>query len=390
MDLARALLTYPLRPVETLARLFDRPDDVLRRWDALTKRRRVVAVAGADVHARLALRNAPDPYSGSSTLRWPAYDRVFAAFSIVIPQLRLSHDAATDAQRVVAEIRRGHVFSSIDALATPAAVSFTAQSGPERASGGDVLKLAGPVSLRVASNAPGGSRISLFKDGEQVASSTQATLEFDAPATAAVYRAEIALSHAPGTPPVPWVVTNPIYVGRDEQQPAPSNRTSAHDFTPVYTDGPPTGWQVEASPQSAGGIDIARALGGGTQLRWRYALGGARGDAPYVALVAPAGQALAAHDRVMFSIRADKPMRISFQLRVPKGPQGERWQRSVYVDEMPRDVTVFFDEMTPIGVTTTRRPELADVQALLWVIEPTHTMMGSNGQVWIDNVRYGR
>jgi hypothetical protein len=33
---------------------------------------------------------------------------------------------------------------------------------------------------------------------------------------------------------------------------------------------------------------------------------------------------------------------------------------------------------------------LAKVQAILWVIEPVNTPMGGSGQIWIDNVRYGR
>jgi hypothetical protein len=390
LSLARALLTYPLRPVEALGQLLDRPDDVLRRWDVLTKRRRVVAVAAGDAHARLALRGAPDPYDGSAALRLPAYERVFDTFSIVIPQLRLTQDPAEDTRRVLDEIRRGHVFSSIDALATPAAVSITATSGSQRASGGDVLALEGPVMVRVASNAPAGSTTALIKDGERVATSTQAALEFAAPAAPAVYRAEIDLQHAPGEPPVPWVVTNPIYVGRSEQPPAAISRAAPRTSVPLYANGPITGWMVEASPQSAGAVDLARAEGGGSQLRWRYALGGSRDGSAYVALVVAAGPAAATADRITFSIRADKPMRMAFQFRVPKGPAGERWQRTFYVDDTPRDITVFFDEMTPRGFTSTRRPELSEVQAVMWVIEPPHTALGATGQAWLDDVRYGR
>jgi hypothetical protein len=390
LQLLRTLLTYPLRPSESVGQLLDRPDALLRRWDQLTRRRRVVAVAGADAHARLALGSAPEPYDGSGALRIPAYERVFETFSIVIPQLRLSGDASVDAQTVISEIRSGHVFSAIDALASPAAVSFTAASGSQRASGGDVLRIDGPVSIRVASNAPGGSRISLYKDGEAVTSSTQATLEFTAPASPAVYRAEIALNHAPGEPPVPWIVTNPIYVGRSEVESTAPPRGAATETADIYGDGPATGWQVEASPQSSGAIDVAGAEGGGTQLRWRYALGGVRSEPAHVALTVAAGSALSGYDRINFTARADKPMRVSLQLRVPKGPEGERWQRTFYVDQMPRQISIFFDDMTPQGLTSTRRPVLSEVQTLLWVIDTTHAALGSSGQIWIDDVRYGR
>lgn len=390
LALLRTLLTYPLRPVETLARVLDRPDVVMQRWDALTKRRRVVAVAAGDAHARLALGSAPDPYGESAVLRIPAYERVFSAFSIGIPQLRLSGSADEDAARLIDEIRRGHVFSSIDALASPAAVSFTARSGSQQAGGGDVLGIDGEVAVRVATNAPGNSTITLLKDGQPVASSTRATLEFSGPPSPAVYRAEIALNHAPGTPPVPWIVTNPIYIGRPEQPAEAPSRGAAQAFASVYGDGPVSAWQIEANADSRGAVDAAPAEGGGTQLRWRYALGGTQSDSPYVALVTAAGPALPGYDRVSFAIRADRPMRVSLQLRVPRGSDGERWQRSVYVDEQRRDVTVFFDDMKPAGFTTTRRPLLSGVQSLMWVVGAPNTLPGTSGQVWLDDVRYGR
>ncbi|HTM02546.1 MAG TPA: CehA/McbA family metallohydrolase [Vicinamibacterales bacterium] len=385
-NLLRSLLVYRFRPAETLGHLLDRPDPVMARWDALTKRRRVVAVAGSDAHARVALRSAPDPYDGSAALRLPGYEQVFRAFSIVVPRVRLSGDATRDATLIVDEIRAGHVFSSIDALASPAAMTFTATSGTQKASGGDVLAIEGPVEIHVASNAPGHSRISLLKDGRSIASSSDAMLEFTAPPEPAVYRAEISLDHAPGTPPVPWLVTNPIYVGRSEKESVAPARRVATEFAVQYEGGAPAGWSVETAPQAAGAIDVVRTIGG-TQLRWRYALGGAKQDHPYTALVMPAGPAFAAYDRIMFTGRADKPMRVSVQVREP---EGARWARSVYLDDVPRDITVFIDELTPRGVTAQRRPDVTRVQALLWVIESTNTALGSSGQVWIDNVKYGR
>jgi hypothetical protein len=55
--LARALLTYPLRRTATLGALLDRPASVLGRWDDLLSRHRVVGLAAADAHARLALED---------------------------------------------------------------------------------------------------------------------------------------------------------------------------------------------------------------------------------------------------------------------------------------------------------------------------------------------
>ena len=125
-------------------------------------------------------------------------------------------------------------------------------------------------------------------------------------------------------------------------------------------------------------------------MRWRYALGGTRSDGPYVALVVAAGPAVASADRVIFSARADKPMRLAMQVRVPRGAAGERWQRTFFVDEIPREITVFFDDMRSRGEATTKLPAVPEIQALLWVVEPPNTPLGASGQVWLDNIRYGK
>jgi hypothetical protein len=154
-----------------------------------------------------------------------------------------------------------------------------------------------------------------------------------------------------------------------------------------YGNGEASGWSVEHSPKSAGAFDVVRAVGG-TQIAFRYALGGALRDNPYSALVMPAGAGLAASDRLMFTARADRPTRISVQMRNPA--THERWRRSVYLDSAPRDISVFFDDMTPTGVTATRRPPLDAVNAVLWVVDTVNTKPGTSGQVWIDDVKYGR
>jgi hypothetical protein len=146
---------------------------------------------------------------------------------------------------------------------------------------------------------------------------------------------------------------------------------------------------VETSTRSRAALDVVRALGG-TQLSMRWALGGTMSESPYAALVMPAGPAFSGYDRLLFSARASTPMRVSVQIRVPAGEQGERWHRSVYLDAAGRDVTVFFDDMTPRGRTTQRRPVLSNVRDVLFVVDTVNTKPGASGQIWIDDVKYGR
>ena len=107
-------------------------------------------------------------------------------------------------------------------------------------------------------------------------------------------------------------------------------------------------------------------------------------------MVMPAGPEISKYDRLIFNGRASRPMRVSVQLRARAGDRGERWHRSVFLDQAPREITVFFDDMTPRGVTATPRPVPGDVESVLFVIDTTNADTGTNGQFVIDDVKYAR
>jgi hypothetical protein len=228
----------------------------------------------------------------------------------------------------------------------------------------------------------------LVRDGTPHTTADGPTLRLKVPAERGVYRAEIHLPAAPGEPPVPWLVANPIYVGYQPQQGEPT-RPSANTFAARSEDTRAAEWKAEASPRSKAALDAARAIGG-TQLSLRWGLGGTISESPFAALTMPAGRDIGDYDRLMFTARADQPMRVSVQVRAPTGGDGERWHRSVYLDEMARPITIFFDEMTPRGPTSTRSPNLAAVDTVMFVVDTVNTKPGASGQFWIDDVKYAR
>jgi hypothetical protein len=382
--LARALFTYPFRATASLATLLDRPDAVLRRWDALTGRRRVVAVAGADAHARLDVRG--DESGGRlAMLPIPGYETMFRAFSVTAVGFMLTRDPERDSAAILDAIRHGRMYSTIDALATPAVVSFSAvQGGMATAMGDFVLDTGGDIDLRVDSNAPPGSHIVLMKDGAAMATADGPSLRRVVRANRAVYRVEIQLDGAPGSPPVPWVVTNPIYVRAHDETPAA--RGSATETAPQYENGEARGWRVEISPRSKAALNVVRTLTG-TELKLRWALGGTKEESPYAAFAMPAGQEIGRYDRLMFTARADQPMRLSVQFRLSNG---DRWRRSVYLDQTAREISVFFDDVRAAGQTAQPQLTVASVRDVLFVVDTINARPGGSGQFWIDDVKYGR
>jgi hypothetical protein len=383
--IARSLLTYPFRRAPTLAKLLDRPDELMSRWDALLHDRPVIALAAADAHARLG--PGPDPYGRSLSLHLPAYEQVFRTLSISLPDVQLHGNADEDTRTVMKALREGHVFSSIDALASPALFSFTASSGSNHAVMGERLQLDGPVGFQIASNGPPGTNIKLLSDGKTVASGAPPMLEYEAPAMPAVYRVEIDVAGAPGSPPVPWVVSNPIYVGsRPVSAASPELPAVSETFT-VYSDGPAPDWRIEKSVRSEGAISVVRSVEG-TQLLLRYGLGGTLSESPYVAAVVATDSNVERFDRVTFTGRSMRPMRLMLEVRAG-GDTDRRWGKSVYLDDMARTFTIAFAEMIPLG-SVTGTPVVGELRDLMFVVDTVHTKQGASGQVWLDDIQYIR
>ena len=71
------------------------------------------------------------------------------------------------------------------------------------------------------------------------------------------------------------------------------------------------------------------------------------------------------------------------------GEGDRRWGRSVYLDEMRRNIFINFDELSPLGVATAP-PKLEEIRDLLFVVDTVNTKQGASGQVWLDEIKYVR
>jgi hypothetical protein len=187
---------------------------------------------------------------------------------------------------------------------------------------------------------------------------------------------------------VPWILGNPLYVGRGADNPVSSPQAAPRTFMTLYDGGPARGWQIEKADASDAAMDVIGALGG-SQLLLRFAISGTAAESPYVAFVMPATATVAMYERLVFTARADRPMRLSLQLRAPGG-DGERWRRAVYLDSTPRTIDVAFADFRSVGSASASAPDLSKVDSILFVIDTTNTKAGSNGQIQVDDIRYAR
>jgi hypothetical protein len=249
-------------------------------------------------------------------------------------------------------------------------------------SAGDRLPSGGPVTLHVRSNAPPSFATAIW-NGATLLSGNHHEQDFSvaAPGGAGVYRVEIR-SSSPLS--VPWITSNPIYVGLPEPAPGTALRPQASQQQPLLGPAGLTSWHVEHDATSLAAMDVLATAPGsngtsGSQARLRFGLSTGAAAGQYAALVVDLMNGLGSNDRVTFKARSDQPMRVSVQLRSDRG----RWQRSVYVDTVDQERTVYIEDLTPVGGVGTEVPPRAEIRNILFVVDAINTKPGTSGRVWI-------
>ena len=229
------------------------PSAAVESWEALTRRRRVVVSAGADAHAKLALRG-PEPVNGRYALPLPDYESTFRVLSVHVRTDRpLSGNPGQDATAIMRAIRGGHLYYAVDGVASPPAFEFTATNSRGTVREGDELGPGGPVVLHVRSNAPpefttivheGTQTLTTVRDAQDITVHGQ-----EKPA---VYWVEII---SPGSAhPVTWLRSNPIYVR------APTALENAPVATTCQELAAALRWPDEGALERRDRCDIARRV----------------------------------------------------------------------------------------------------------------------------------
>jgi hypothetical protein len=376
---AAALLGYPFRSHETIAHLFGETGLGVDRWRSFAHQRHVVLLAGADAHARLDLTNA-DSSRRALTLPFPGYEASFRSMSThVKPDRPLTGDAVRDAVTIMQALRRGHAYTAVDGVATPPSFEFTAHGPRGTVAAGDALPGGGEITLRVQSNAPSSFLTILWQDEEPLATVRD---EVDITRTvheSAIYRVTIVAPPELGS--IPWIVSNPIYVGDTLRIPGPAPSVVSTS-KPLFDGRTATHWRTETDPSSIAALDVSPTLNG-AELRMRYGLSGGMPAGQYASLAVELPDGATPYDRVSFTARAERPIRIGVRFQ-PLG-RAEGWQQSVYLDETNRQYTIRFDELKAMGPTRTPHPEAKNIHDLLFVVDTTHAKPGASSRLWIQS-----
>jgi hypothetical protein len=184
-------------------------------------------------------------------------------------------------------------------------------------------------------------------------------------------------------------MSNQIYIGEEFNRPENCSESTPIVIKSLFSDHASSEtWQVEHDQHSRAAVNATESIDG-SELALRYALSSEEEDSPFAALVQNDLDTLSHYDRIRFSVRGDRPHRVSVQLRASDSDRQElpRWQRSTYVGKEKREVVVRFNDMKPIGGSPSNLVDLNAVNALLVVVDTVNTAAGSSGVVWLNDVQ---
>jgi hypothetical protein len=377
--LARALVGYAIRPAPALASMLDRPAATLARWDSLSVTRPVVGLAAHDAHGGIG-RGVEEGGSRRAALAGiPSYEGSFRTFSNrVVLGAPLTGDAAVDAERVLEAIKLGRVFTVVDAVAAPGFLDVSGSDGVSTGPMGSVIRTTGGSgSLAAALSLPAGARLFQSRNGREseiplIARGGQ-TIALEG--ISGAVRLEVRLPAAPGTPPVPWLVGNPIYFLPPLIQPLSPISGAAGTATALNT-----AWHAEKDPSSTATVKASNG-----RVAFDYTLGAGTRASQFAALVSDLPAAGQPFTGIRLKASSLRPARVSIQLRYPT--EGlPRWGTSVYVDSTPRDLDVAVDRLRPLDRQQGKAPDSGGPAALLLVVDLTNARPGDANTIQVEEV----
>jgi hypothetical protein len=183
--------SYGSYPDEVFQSIFDAPEEYLKRWDALSQKRRWVGIAGNDAHQNIhLLGHQIDSYG---------LDFRFVRTHILA-------EALTESE-VIDALKSGHAYVAFDMLSDSTGFSFWAGDGAVEGIQGDEIRI--KPGLRLNIDSPVVGQVELVRNGAIIRKAT--TLHLDVPVEeAGVYRVQISLKI--GGAWRPWIYSNPIYI----------------------------------------------------------------------------------------------------------------------------------------------------------------------------------
>jgi len=183
----------------------------LKRWDELTKERRVVGISSVDAHGIIKIFD--------KKYKMPSYEHMFrSATTHVITREKFSGDFSKDKEMLYKTIENGNVYGVFEENISATGFLFYAENSTEKVIMGDEITHKGdnPVTLSVSLPTGQEGIIRLVKDGIVIKEIAGRSMNYvaDGPGVyrSEVYRYDKRLPFDLYWGSRPWIYSNPIYI----------------------------------------------------------------------------------------------------------------------------------------------------------------------------------
>jgi hypothetical protein len=257
-------------------------------------------------------------------------------------------------------------------MAWPAAREFSATSGESVVQMGDSAPAGSPAVFQARVPEAPGARVAIICDGAEVtAGRGRVSYRTDAPSSC---RVEV---YYPGRA-MPWIVSNAITLIAPAPPaaatPAPGPRGELTNLTDAGR------WVIERDATSTGELAVD-----GSGVKFSFGLGDGKPAGQYAAMSA-ALDGSNSYDRVELTARADQPMRLWIQVRLPVGKDGLRWARSIYIDSTPRTISLPIKSFSPVDKPSSAQPIAVRLRSLLVVVDTMNSRPGRRGTIQLSAI----
>ena len=145
-------------------------------------------------------------------------------------------------------------------------------------------------------------------------------------------------------------------------------------------------WTTEFDRHSTANI-----VSDSNELVFRYRLSDLKSDSPYAAAVRSLdGLESRGVNVVSLIASADRPLRVSVQLRDANGSEDVRWMASFYADGTPRSITIPFTRFKSTIPTEADTLQIEDIEAFLIVADLVNSAPGTSGELTLEGVQLER
>lgn len=363
LKIFNALIFYPLNSRFSLLSLIERPTEELKIWDEKIKNEKIYGFYGLNLHGKIGIF----PFS---------YSKVFNLMRIHIPIKGKKPEKFEEGKKIILEaLKEGNFFSAIDGAGESRGFRFYGiEEGREKEMGrelgtGSIILIQLPFKSKFEAT--------VFKDGKKFFSTKDKEARLKVKEKG-IYRVEVYLQDNPALKKdVPWIISNPIFVGREEKTSKKMERKWEKVSFPDLKKLIP-----ENDPSSEGRVILSKEF-----ITWDYRLGLSSPSRPHVwcALALREKFSLEGFKGLGIEAKSSPSSRAWLQIRDRQNGEERWWSVSIKLKKEFEEKIYRFDDFRLVEGKG-EKINLKNLEGFFIIIDKGSMREGSKGEIKIKSI----